>query len=112
MSGSACMPVREEPTIARLDRPGAHRLVRTTNYGRRGSMTTSRAAKLLEKIPDDEPVFILRAQDMLSTPCLTRWLAQAFEEEVDAAKIESARAVFKAFVYWQHTHSQQCKVPD
>lgn len=75
-------------------------------------MTPSKAATLLEKISDDEPVFILRAQDMLSTSCLTRWLAQAVEEEVDAAKIESARAVFKAFLQWQHTHTRQCKVPD
>jgi hypothetical protein len=61
-------------------------------------------------IPEDEPVFLLRGQDVLAPKLLDRWAKKLLAK---GGSIEMADIVFKhaeAMLRWQATHKK--KVPD
>lgn len=62
------------------------------------------------KIPEDEPVFLLRAQDVNAPEVVENW---AFANELrggDPKLSELARAHAVRMREWQHLHG--CKAPD
>ena len=61
-------------------------------------------------IPEDEPVFLLRAQDMLAPNIVDRWADKAVEEDADPNIVEAARNHAAAMRKWQVAH--ESKIPD
>lgn len=62
------------------------------------------------KIPADEPVFLLRAQDVCAIPALEAWIARAKAEAVDPRMVDAALAQVEKMRDWQAEHPVQ--VPD
>lgn len=52
------------------------------------------------KAADDEPIFVLRAQDMLAPALVRQWAVQAEERGCPAAKIAEARALADKMDNW------------
>lgn len=63
-------------------------------------------------IPDDEPVFILRAQDMLSLPLINAYVYLADEHGCEDEFFEKLNVTSYGFKKWQNEHSSQVKRPD
>lgn len=51
-------------------------------------------------VPEDEPLFILRAQDQLAPAVIRRWAELAYNYGSPAAKIEEALSVAKQMEKW------------
>lgn len=51
-------------------------------------------------IPDDEPVFLLRAQDMFAAGCVELWAQLAENAGVDADTVAAVRAHAQAMRNW------------
>jgi hypothetical protein len=65
------------------------------------------------KIPDDEPVFILRGRDLLAPLRVKAWIAAAVESDVvPQDKIDGARAHYDAMIQFQKENKDRCKMPD
>lgn len=62
-----------------------------------------------KKIPDDEPVFLLRAQDKYA-PSTLRFYAKLLEEDGDIEMAEELRAHARNMIVWQK--SVKVKAPD
>lgn len=62
------------------------------------------------KIPEDEPVFLLRGQDLLAPQIVQEWIALAIRNHVDKTLIESAIDLCQRMVTWQNEH--KAKLPD
>jgi hypothetical protein len=76
--------------------------------------------KELLGIPEDEPIFVLRAQDQLSVPTIQRYavFAMGIEPTIDrpqpftAEWLENKDAVIAEFVQWQQANPAAVKLPD
>lgn len=64
------------------------------------------------KIPDDEPVFILRGQDSLATDVVRHWMMLARRAEVNAEKMRAVQAHLDAMVDFKAKFPSRIKVPD
>lgn len=65
------------------------------------------------RIPDDEPVFILRGKDLLAPLRVKAWIAEAVKSGVvPAEKIEGAKAHYEAMLEFQKENKVRCKMPD
>ncbi len=62
-----------------------------------------------KKIPEDEPVFLLRAQDKYA-PSTLRFYAKLLEEDGDIEMAEELRAHARNMIVWQK--SVKVKAPD
>lgn len=62
------------------------------------------------KIPADEPVFLLRASDMLAPSIVRSWALQAKANGAAADIVEAADRQATAMIKWQVKHGS--KVPD
>lgn len=65
-----------------------------------------------DKIPDDEPVFIIRGKDLLALGTISDWITRAEMESVNAEKIEGARKHFHWVQAFQVLNPERCKLPD
>ena len=66
-----------------------------------------------EKVKDtDEPVFILRAQDVVALETVRNWIESAEDAGTDEAKLQQAEEHAEAFVAWQEAHPEKVKIPD
>lgn len=63
-------------------------------------------------IPDDEPIFILRAQDAASVSTLQAYTEGCRSWGSPPAHIDNAVAVTDRFDAWQQAHGLQVKAPD
>jgi len=63
-------------------------------------------------IPDDEPVFILRGQDMLVIPVIEEWMRRASKEHVNSDKLAKVNDHLNAIRLFQVEHPERCKLPD
>jgi hypothetical protein len=70
-------------------------------------MLAKDALVYLQKIPPDEPVFVLRAQDCLASECVERWALRARAMSVHTDKVGEAFAVAEEMLQWPHR-----KIPD
>jgi len=60
----------------------------------------------------DEPVFILRARDMLAPKAVVRWAHLAEQAESPQNKVRGALQVAKQMADWQANNRHRVKVPD
>lgn len=51
--------------------------------------------------PDDEPIFVLRAQDILAPDCIIRWIEQCQAHGVNKEKIDDALTILGAMLRWK-----------
>ena len=61
---------------------------------------------------EDEPIFILRAADLLSPAAIEAWIAEARSAGVCAEKLEGARRHVTAVRQYQYIRPECCHVPD
>jgi len=54
----------------------------------------------INRIPDDEPIFILRAQDELACEVVKFWIEKAEEAGVRSSKIAQARDLLEGMQRW------------
>lgn len=73
-------------------------------------MSPELAAKILEKVPDEEPIFIIRAQDALALPTISHWIVGAIRHGVNFEKLLDAHTHWEAIEGWQKDHPP--KLPD
>lgn len=62
------------------------------------------------RIPEDEPVFLLRGQDKLAPKLLLMWAMELRLAGGDPAMAENAEAHAQRMINWQKNH--KCKTPD
>lgn len=63
-------------------------------------------------IPDDEPIFILRASDQCAPQTIRQYAANADRAGSPTEHHASARRQADAFDGWQEDHGSRVKVPD
>jgi hypothetical protein len=63
-------------------------------------MATKHNSVTLGKAQDDEPIFVLRAQDPLAPALVRRWADEAERAGCPAVKFIEARAVADAMEQW------------
>lgn len=73
-------------------------------------MSTKHNDTCLQKAGDDEPIFVLRAQDVLAPGLVRDWAQQARREGAPPHKVDEARELASLMEVWQREHG--CKVPD
>ena len=61
----------------------------------------------LAKVGEDEPIFVLRAQDPLAPYCIRQWVTSAAMRGVDKAKLKEAMDCADAMDKWTNQ-----KLPD
>ena len=61
-------------------------------------------------IPEDEPVFLLRAQDITAPDVLDHWVMLARDAGADPKIVDQAKSQAQAMWDWQNVHGW--KVPD
>jgi len=65
-----------------------------------------------EPIPDDEPVFVLRAKDSLAMDTIASYLAKAGEAKCSVEHMEVVRKRLYDFSAFQVDHADRMKLPD
>jgi len=60
----------------------------------------------------DEPVFILRAQDIVAPRVVVRWAHLADQAGAPHAKVQGALELAKQMADWQANNRDRVKVPD
>jgi hypothetical protein len=73
-------------------------------------MATKHTDSCLIKAGDDEPIFVLRAQDALAPGLVREWALQAQRLGTPHEKLQEAHMLAEKMVEWQRTHLS--KVPD
>lgn len=63
-------------------------------------MKARTAKHTIARIPDDEPVFILRGQDQLAEEVVNFWADLAERAEVRSGKVADARLVAQEMAAW------------
>lgn len=65
------------------------------------------------KIPDDEPVFIIRGKDLLAVGAVATWIESAQRSrKVPKDKIDRANEHYTAIKDFQKKYPERCKMPD
>lgn len=72
----------------------------------------NRIIDLSGKIPDDEPVFVLRAKDSCSGSAIHAYLFQLVSEGASVEMLNSVRSAMEAFATWQLNNTGLIKTPD
>lgn len=62
------------------------------------------------KIPQDEPVFLIRGQDVTAPDVVRYWAMQAKSHGADDLIVQAAKAQADCMVDWQRDHGM--KIPD
>jgi hypothetical protein len=66
----------------------------------------------IEGIPDDEPVFVLRAKDAASLSTLFHYWSRCHDIGSPYEHLDACQAAIGNFERWQRQHRQRMKVPD
>lgn len=64
------------------------------------------------KIPDDEPVFIIRGKDLFALDIITLWVMLATAADVNVDKLRRAEQHLEAVEAFQAKYPERCKIPD
>jgi hypothetical protein len=64
------------------------------------------------KIPDDEPVFVIRGKDLLALKAVGAWIESTRNSEVPKDKIDRAQEHYQEIKQFQKDHPERCKMPD
>lgn len=78
--------------------------------GKRMTSTKNEGVSALEKAGEDEPLFVLRAQDKLAPEIVREWAYRAQCEGAPLTKCDEARRIADAMEQWQIANRR--KVPD
>ncbi len=73
-------------------------------------MATKNTDQTLTKVGEDEPIFVLRAQDLLAPDAVEFWVSSAAMLGVSPEKLREAENLADAMRDWQEDHD--CKLPD
>lgn len=73
-------------------------------------MSTKHTDRCLINAKDDEPIFVLRAQDELAPLVVARWIELAKERGTPVDKLTEAGQLADLMLAWQREHG--AKVPD
>lgn len=65
-----------------------------------------------DRIPDDEPIFILAARDLTSIGHIRNWIEQNRAAGCNPAKLANAERHLADFEQFQSEHPERCKFPD
>ena len=65
-------------------------------------MSTKKTSECLRKAADNEPIFVLRAQDALAPDAVRGWAFEARRKGLSRAKFQEAMAVADAMEKWPH----------
>jgi|GEM_PF-2505710 len=65
---------------------------------------------ILNRCKPDEPVFILRAKDLLAPAMVELWIAAGIAFGVEQEKVEAAKFLAKQMRIWRETNNP--KLPD
>jgi hypothetical protein len=71
-----------------------------------------KAAKRAYGIPEDEPIFVLRAQDKLSTRIVARYRNDAATADLPVEFIDDLDTTLNSFSDWQTENADKVKLPD
>lgn len=63
--------------------------------------TKQEILEMLAKIPDDEPLFLLRGQDELALQTVLGWICNAIDRDVNLTKTMEALACCRQMKIWQ-----------
>lgn len=66
----------------------------------------------IAKVPEDEPVFLLRGKDLLASIAVETWIEEAQLRGVPADKVKRAIEHLKDIQKFQKRHPDRCKLPD
>jgi len=72
--------------------------------------TKKEGVATFDKVAEDEPVFILRAQDVLAPEIVREWVFRARINGVAQDKVDDARRIADAMEDWQVENHR--KMPD
>lgn len=75
-------------------------------------MATKLTDTCLAKCADDEPIFVLRAQDKLAPSMVRTWAATAAVYKCDPAKVQEAYELADKMDAWQRENADKAKYPD
>ena len=75
-------------------------------------MTRDEAIRYLQGIPEDEPVFVLRAQDKTAPHIVLMWSGCADLVGSPANKVRGAADLSLIMALWQSRNKDKVKVPD
>jgi hypothetical protein len=64
-----------------------------------------------EVVPDDEPIFILRARDVLAVPLLEHYAVLANEDKCTDYHLSGIARVIRAFKLFSSSHPERMKQP-
>lgn len=78
--------------------------------GEQAIMATRATCRTLQKVGEDEPIFVLRAKDILAPSVINFWCDLAQEAGVPEEKIDEAQRCEDAMRAWVNRHG--AKVPD
>lgn len=73
---------------------------------------SGKAGEILTHLHPDEPVFILRAQDILATMAVKHYLTLVEMYSPGSEQVESVTHVVNSFLAWQHANPSKVKLPD
>jgi len=73
-------------------------------------MTLKSDPTILTEIKEDEPIFILRTQDVLAPLIVLEWSKRLHIAGGSPEKIHGALECYSAMINWQKHNS--CKIPD
>jgi hypothetical protein len=65
-----------------------------------------------DKAAEDEPLFVIRAQDSFAPKYVELWAHQAEVMGVNAEKVKGARQVAGEMLAWQKANPDKVKIPD
>jgi len=65
-----------------------------------------------DKIPPDEPIFIIRGKDLISPDTVRQWIEDAERAGVNPNKISRAREHLVGILEFQRLFPERCKIPD
>jgi hypothetical protein len=100
----------EQPTAELSNEPGPEppAVAQKTPYA--GPPNTKHSNRCLITAKDDEPIFVLKASDLLAVSAVAYWIDMARATGVNAEKIEAACRHLDQMVNWASRNAT--KVPD
>jgi hypothetical protein len=75
-------------------------------------MTTKSDNPTLDRAYDDEPIFVLRSQDMLGPRAVLQWMIEADRRNISPRKLAAAARHLAAMYDWQAENPLMVKWPD
>lgn len=63
-------------------------------------------------VPEDEPLFLLRAKDIVSIPTLRAYLDMCVSRHCNTEHLYDINTIIKKFADWQEKNKDKMKIPN